>query len=93
MAASQTGRRCELSLPAAFFLVKEVARLSGRFHDDQDRLSLAFEVEGAATVLKVDVVGDVIVGAVIAAGRIAVRGHIPVTSMFARALPMIFSGN
>ena len=50
-----------------------MALLPGRFHDDKDRLSLAFEVKRTAAVSEIDVVGDVIVGAVDATCWLVVR--------------------
>jgi hypothetical protein len=55
------------------FILKEVALLPGRFHDDKDRLSLAFEVERAAAISEICIVSDVIVGAVDATCWLVVR--------------------
>jgi len=47
-----------------------VALLRRGFHDDPDRLLLAFEAQGATAISATSVVRDVVVGAVVAACRL-----------------------
>lgn len=57
-------------LPATLFLPEEMARLSGGLGNDEDRLPLAFEIKRAAAVSEMGVVGDVVMGAIVAARRL-----------------------
>jgi hypothetical protein len=54
---------CILLVPPLFFL-EVMALLTGCLGNNQARLPLAFEVEGAATIPEIGIVGNVIVCAV-----------------------------
>ena len=60
-----SGDRAALSLG-----MEIVALLRRGFHDDPDRLLLAFEAQGATAIAETGVVRDVVVGAVITAHRL-----------------------
>lgn len=59
--------------PSSPFLKEVMARLSGGFNDVQDRQPLAFECECTAAISETGVVGDVVVGAVVAVRALLVR--------------------
>ena len=53
-------------MPDLLFRLKILALLRRRFHHNTDRLLLTFETQGAATVSETRIVGNVIMGAVVA---------------------------
>src|SRR3990167_4283926 len=52
--------------PAPLFFLEVVALLPGRLYDIKDRLPLTLEVKSTATISEMGIVGDVVVGAVVA---------------------------
>lgn len=77
-------QRCcfqQICAAAALLLaLKIMALLCRGFHDHPNRLLLAFEAKGTATVSKTRVMGDVVMGAIIAACRLVGAAGIGATA-------------